>query len=121
MKNLERILHLLKDVNFVTRPHEPVPELPPGEEEAMGTALPGQEMNPQDMPLSAPAIDNMLTSLDTQRQGDATPISEPEQALESPARKRLKYLDTMNQIQKNNYPELKSNPMLGGGKSGLRI
>lgn len=126
MEQLQRILRRLKDVNFVTRPRgeedAQLEQMSQEDEQAMGSPLPGEEPVPQDVNIRPQAIDTMLADMQAQQQGDMTPASEPEQAQDSPLRKKMKYLDTMHQMRKNKFPEQQANPTaLGGGSGGLRI
>jgi hypothetical protein len=126
VRNLHRILKLLNNVDYVTRPlgeEDQQVALSFPEEEAMQGSNIGQppSVNPAQKPLNTQAFDNIETGLDLDRRGDMTPPGEPEAEVMSPARKKLKYLDLMNQNQKNKFPEMKPIPTLAGGSRGLRI
>jgi len=75
--------------------------------------------NPASIPLSDNAMGKMATGLE--RPGDMSQPSEPEVAIESPQRKKLRYLDTMQQTQQSKFPELQPVSTLAGGSRGLRI
>ena len=53
--------------------------------------------------------------------GDRSPLAEPDAAVESPARKKLKYLDTMNQARKLKPSPFKPMNTLAGGEGGTGI
>jgi len=81
------------------------------------TPAPQQGMAPQgqgdpNAAVKPAALDSMITSLDTQQQGDKTPV---ENNPESPFRKKMRYLDVAGQNQKNNYTNMQKRPILGGG------
>jgi hypothetical protein len=124
MENLKRILMKLKDVGYISRPmqqEEEMINMSFPEKQAMQGSPIGQPppVNPATVPLSAASMGKMATGLE--RPNDMSQPSEPEAAVESPQRKKLRYLDTMQQNQKTNFPELKPIPTLGGGNRGLRI
>lgn len=124
MENLVRILKKLRDPAWVNRPMEQEREyinqafpetVAPAPEGAGATGAP-QAPNPNS-PIKPGAIDNMLTSMNADKSG------EPQQSAASsnPMSNKLKYLDTMNQVRKNKFPELQDKPALGGGFNGLRL
>ncbi len=124
MENLKRILMKLQDVNYISRPmqqEEEMINLSFPEKQAMQGSNIGQPPppNPANVPLSAGAMGKMATGLE--RPGDMSQPSEPEAATESPQRKKLRYLDTMQQNQKSKFPELEPVSTLSGGNRGLRI
>jgi hypothetical protein len=124
MENLKRILRKLQDVNYISRPmqqEEEMINLSFPEKQAMQGSPVGQPQppNPATMPLSDAAMGKMATGLE--RPGDMSQPSEPEAAVESPQRKKLRYLDTMQMNQKSKFPELKPVSTLAGGNRGLRI
>jgi len=124
MENLRRILMKLKDVGYISRPmqqEEEMINLSFPEKQAMQGSPVGQPplANPAAVPLSPEAMGKMATGME--RPNDMSQPSEPEAATESPQRKKLRYLDTMQQTQKTNFPELKPVSTLAGGNRGLRI
>ena len=115
MEQLRRVLERLKDPRWVMRPmireqqqiNAAFPETP-----APAVGQEGQPPPNSNVPVKPAAIDSMLTSLDVQQKNANVP---QDNSQEAPFRKKMRYLDTMGQIQKQNYPNMQKRSTLGGG------
>ena len=115
MEQLRRVLERLKDPRWVMRPmireqqqiNAAFPETP-----APAVGQEGQPPPNSNAPVKPAAIDSMLTSLDVQQKNANVPQNNSQEA---PFRKKMRYLDTMGQIQKQNYPNMQKRSTLGGG------
>ncbi len=119
---LENVLRKLQDVSFVTRPLDVEDSyLSQSEEGAMAgfPTKPAPDMT--NKPLNQAAFGGMEDLLNMQTKGDETPLPEPDAAIESPMKKKLKYLDTMRQSQKMRSNPLKPMQTLVGGEGGSGI
>ena len=118
MSRLQEILMRMRDVDYVKRPlAEEDLSIATPEEEAMGEPMtpPAPPPNPAEVPLKPGAFNGMESVMNLATKGDETPLPEAETQIESPARKKLRYLDTMNQAQKMRSTPLKPLRTLAGG------